>query len=108
MELYLRRKNGNVDARAYYDVTNGEFVVLKGSKVSDSIAYSEKFRGAKSIEKQRANTIQDGVVTCDVKFKSASTAANYVTGASTNGLISWKDSSGKCVKEIIAEMETSK
>ena len=108
MKLYLSRKKGNVNAQANYNVESGEFVVLKGSKISETIAYSDKFRGAKSIEKQRTNTVKDATVICDVPFKSASTAANYVTGASTNGLISWKDKNGKCLKEIIAETEINK
>ena len=107
MKLFLTSKNGNVNAQADYNVKSGEFIVLKGSKISDTIAHSEKFRGAKSIEKQRANTVKNSIVICDVTFKSASTAANYVTGASTNGLISWKDESGKNLKEIIAETEIS-
>ncbi len=108
MRLYLTRKKGSVNAQVDYNVESGEFVVLKGSKISETIAYSEKFRGAKSIEKQRTNTVKNATVICDVSFKSASTAANYVTGASTNGLISWKDENGKSLKEIIAETEIIK
>ena len=41
----------------------------------------------------------------DVPFKSASTAANFVTGASTNGLTAWKDENGKTLKAILAERQ---
>ena len=104
MRLYLNRKNG-VTAIAEYDEIAGSFTVLKGSRVSESVAHSEKFRGAKSIEKSRIGTISNGMVIRDVVFKSSSTAANFVTGASTNGMTSWKDESGKTLKEILSGKE---
>jgi hypothetical protein len=39
-----------------------------------------------------------GCVKEDVIFKSASTAANFVTGSSTNGLTSWKTEEGKAIR----------
>ena len=39
----------------------------------------------------------------DVAFKSASTAANFVTGRSTNGLITWKNSDGIILKSLLSE-----
>ena len=77
--------------------------VLKGSKVSDDIAHSATFRGTKAIEKNRVSVVKDGVVTEDITFKSASTAANFVTGRSSNGLILWKDKSGRTLKDILSE-----
>lgn len=105
MKLYLVRNKTDVHAVAEYDKETGTITVLKGSKLSEKIAYTEKFRGAKSIEKARDGLVQDGILTKDVAFKSASTAANFVTGASTNGLIAWKDSDGKTLKTIKAEQE---
>lgn len=105
MKLYLTRTCTSIKAAADYDVENKSFVVLKGSVISEAIAYSEKFRGAKSIEKSRVGVVDGTRVTKDVPFKSASTAANFVTGTSTNGLTAWKDESGKTLKAILAEME---
>ena len=34
-------------------------------------------------------------------FRSPSTAANFVTGNSTNGLLAWKDENGRTLKEIL-------
>lgn len=103
MKVYLKRRNGVVDAIAEYNMETKECVVLKGSVVSETIAYSEKFRGAASIEKAREGKIKNGKVVKDVLFKSASTAANFVTGASTNGLVAWKDENGKSLKELMKE-----
>ena len=105
MKLYLTRPRSNIKAVAEYDMASKTFVVLKDSVVSETIAYSEKFRGAKSIEKSRVGVVDGTRVIKDVPFKSASTAANFVTGASTNGLIAWKDENGKTLKVILVEME---
>lgn len=103
MRIFLKRNKSGIDAVAEYDVDTQTVTVLSGSKVSSKIAYSATFRGAKSIEKQRENTVRDNIVMQDVQFKSLSTAANYVTGASTNGLVAWKDALGKTMREIRLE-----
>lgn len=105
MKLYIKRIKNGVDAVAEFDKTAGTVTVLKGSRVSVSIAHSEKFRGAKAIEKYRTEYVEDGVVVKDAVFKSSSTAANFVTGTSTNGLTAWKDKGGKTLKGILADEE---
>ena len=105
MKVYLKKTRSKVDAVADYDVETKECIVLKGSIVSENIANSAKFRGATSIKKVREQVVKDHKVVENVKFKSASTAANFVTGASTNGLIAWKDKDGRNIKEILEEGE---
>ena len=104
MKFYLIQKKKDVEAIATFNPTDKSFTVLKGSKVSTTINQSATFKGARSIEKQRANgVVVNGIVTQNVPFKSSSTAANFVTGASSNGLILWKDKSGRSLKEILSE-----
>ena len=103
MKLYMKRKNKTIEAVAEYDLENGSVTVLKRSTVSANIAYSEKFRGAKSIEKSRSEYVENGIVIKDAYFKSASTAANFVTGSSTNGLTAWKSEIGKTLQCILKE-----
>ena len=103
MKLYIKRKNKTIEAVAEYDLKNGSVTVLKGSTVSATIAYSKKFRGAKSIEKSRSEYVENGVVIKDAYFKSASTAANFVTGSSTNGLTAWKSENGNTLQSILKE-----
>lgn len=104
MKLYLKRKNKSVEAIAEYDVVTKNITILKGSVISEKIAYSNSFRGAKSIENARGNgVVMDRILTKDLTFKSASTAANFVTGASTNGMIAWKNEAGKTLKSILTE-----
>ena len=103
MKLYIKRKNKTIESVAEYDLENGSVTVLKGSTVSATIAYSEKFRGAKSIEKSHSEYVENGIVIKDAYFKSASTAANFVTGSSTNGLTAWKSENGNTLQSILKE-----
>jgi len=100
MKLYLIGKKNSISATGEYNPTTKQLTVLKGSRVSNFISYTEKFRGTGSIEKNRTNTVKNRLVVKDITFKSASTAANFVTGSSTNGLIAWKDKNGRTLKEI--------
>lgn len=76
-------------------------MVLKGSIVSAYVAHSEKFRGAKSIISTREEYVIEGVVKKDVIFKSSLTAANFVTGRSINGMVTWKDENGTKLKDLL-------
>lgn len=103
MKLYLKNRNDRFDATAEYNQQTGEFIVLKGSRVSDSISTAPTFRSVKTIEKQRSLYVKNNIVQENVVFKSSSTAGNFVTGNSTDGPSSWKDETGKKLKEIFSE-----
>lgn len=103
MKVYINRVKSNVEAIGEFSKNTRELVVLARSKVSNKIAYSEKFIGAKSIERQREGKIKNNILQEDVKFKSPSIAGNFVTGRSTNGQTAWKSKDGKTIKEILNE-----
>lgn len=105
MKVFLVRERSGVNATGEFDPATGAVTVLKGSILSATVAHTEKFRGAKSIEKSREGVMDGNILQRNVPFKSASTSANFVTGSSTNGLTAWKDKNGKTIKEIIAETE---
>lgn len=105
MKVYLIRERSGINATGEFDPAAKAVTVLKGSVLSETVAHTEKFRGTKSIEKSREGVLKGNVLQKDVAFKSASTAANFVTGSSTNGLTAWKDKNGKTIKEIITEAE---
>ena len=104
MKLYLTR-NGKYDAVDDYDLGTGVFTVLKGSIVSDSISNAPTFRGAKSIATARSFYVKNQKVLQDVVFKSSSTTGNFVTGNSTDGPSSWREETGKKLKEILSELK---
>lgn len=55
---------------------------------------------ARSVDKYRREVCtEEGIVYKDILFKSPSSAANFVTGSSTNGMLAWKDETGNSLKE---------
>lgn len=106
MKFYLNREKTGIKSVMEYIPDDRLFVVKSGSIVSESVNHNGTFRGANAIEKARGNGVVVGrVVTRDVAFSSASTAANFVTGNSTNGLVSWKNAKGICIKRLMDEGE---
>ena len=94
MKLYMKSPRKNYKAESIYDPESKAFTVLKGSVVNESVSESKTFRGAGTISRLREKFVKNNVVTEDVLFRSASTAANFVTGQSTNGMRSWKTEGG--------------
>ena len=77
MKVYLNSIRNNIKAVGEYDKNTGMLIVLKDSILSDNIAHSEKFRGAKSIESQRNGRVKDRILIEDIKFKSPSTLRKF-------------------------------
>ena len=102
MKIYMKKAKMGVDAIATYDPETKECVVLKGSKVSETISHAPTFRGVKGVIKYREGTLKNFVVTQDVSFKSCSTAGNYVTGRSTDGFGAWKVEDGRTLREYLS------
>ena len=102
LKLYLKTKTG-VDATGEYDPASKELIVREGSQVSPDVHTTGKFRSAKSVRKYLEQYCDGVTVIKDVVFKSASTAANFVTGRSTNGLIAWKNSDGQTLKTLLSD-----
>ncbi len=105
MKLYFSGRRGQVDAEAEYERESGEMTVLKGSRISAYVA-GGKFRSARSVENRRSeDSVKNCMVVKDMRFKSPSAAANFVTGSSTNGLVAWKTKDGKTLKAFLSETE---
>lgn len=97
MIVKMISKRTNYSAIGEYDFKTKNLVIKKGSKVSDSVG---NYRGADIIRKRRNTLCKNGILIEDVTFKSASTAASFITGTSTNGLESWKNKAGASIKEL--------
>lgn len=101
MIFELVARNNSYAAKAEINLQTRTTIVLKGAKISERISLGS-FRSAKSVEKLRlSGCIKDGVLQYDLSFKSPSTAANFVTGTSTNGMLAWKNEEGKNLKSLI-------
>ena len=105
MNVFLKRERIGADAQGTYNPATKECNVLKGSKVSSVISHAPSFRGAKSVAKSREGTVKNNIVIMDVTFKSCSTAANYVTGSSTDGFSAWKVEDGRTLREFLSSGE---
>jgi hypothetical protein len=101
MELFIIRNRSGVNALCTYDENEKTFTVKAGSIVSNDISNSRSFNSTESIKKQRKVSVKGRQVISDVVFTSSSTAANFVTGTSTNGLVTWKNKDGITLKEIL-------
>ena len=101
MKLYLKRSKGNINAKALFDEKTNKVTVLKGSVLSENVTVTPTFRGGDKIKMYRDGIVKNNILQKDIEFKSASTAANFVTGSSTNGTIAWKNVDGLKLKELI-------
>lgn len=93
----------NYDAKLIRD--GDSFVVLAESKISKNVSKSCKqcYVEIRKLLLENGNLIEQGnylVVTKNIPFDSASTAANIVSGRSANGKIEWKTESGKTIKDF--------
>lgn len=96
--LYLRQCVNNEDVWGTAKETNEGFLLLKGSKVSQKSApqLSETLRN----RRDRAPKDQNNCLLEDVLLNSPSTAANFLIGQNSNGLITWKNELGETLKSI--------
>lgn len=100
MKVKIVRKDKGINATGEFNFETKQLVVKKGSTVSNTISQSPTFRGSNAIVEYRDKYVKNGIVTEDVFFKSSSTAANFVTGSSSNGLTVWKTVEGITLKEL--------
>ncbi len=88
IKVYLLTRDNECDAVGIY---NGESLkVLKGSKIRSTFA--EHVKGGKTAKRYREDSSMvdcNNILLQDCVFRSPSTAAQFVTGASVNGLLSW-------------------
>lgn len=86
--------------------TQEGFVVLKGSKIANSVvnSYTERLLAKRNdlIHTEKVKVFNDEfVVMEDLLFTSPSAAADIVMGRSANGLTEWKDRYGKSLKDLV-------
>ena len=100
MRVILVSKSAGAKAFGEYNPDTGSLTVLKGSVLSITISTSPTFRGRNSIIKARTGRVKDDILIEDVVFKSPSTAANFVTGNSTNGKRAWRNEDGVAIGDL--------
>lgn len=101
IELFLTRKiqKVNFTAEASAKQTSEGFVVLKGSKIAPSSDDDSTISPGNS-QKRKECKIENNILQEDILFNSPTSAAQFVTGKSCNGLLSWKTKEGKTLSEL--------
>ncbi|MGK7931210.1 MAG: GIY-YIG nuclease family protein [Microcystaceae cyanobacterium] len=101
--LYINAARG---AKAKGKRTSDGFVVFRNSKIATSTVKSYRDKG---LNKLRDELIENGIIIeqenklflkTDYLFSSPSAAAMVIMGRSANGLLEWKDSTGKALRDI--------
>lgn len=97
LKLHTVSRDKLFEAQAIYE--NDEVIVLKGSRINQSP--SSKFKPSEVVATCIADKTlvgDDGILKRDVTFKSLSTAATFVAGRTSNGMITWKTEDGRYVR----------
>lgn len=82
------------------------FIVKTGSKISSKALKSQKCGKAAKLYHDSDDYInKDGYLIKDCKFKSPSTAAEFVCGYSINGFLCWKTNDNKSLKTYLQTKE---
>ncbi len=111
IKLYMKNQKGNNEYQASCKYVDGNFVVLKGSKINKKVASSAKFninRIALEARETKGNLSDDFVTLKDISFPSASTAAQFVCGYSVNGMSCWKNEHKISIKELLSGEKNGK
>lgn len=102
IKVTLRQRSTEVFAEALYE---GETItVLPGGMISKDFA--DHIRGGKMAKGYRDNpeyVDKSGKIIKKCEFSSPSTAAQFVTGRSTNGYEAWKVEDGKSLGAYLKE-----
>jgi len=101
VKVTLKQRTTNVHAEAVYE---GETItVLPGGIISEDFA--DHIRGGRKAKSFRENPeyVKNGKILKECVFTSPSTAAQFVTGRSTNGYEAWKVEERKSLGEFLKE-----
>ena len=104
MEIMIKLApcNGSCYAEGIY--SDGIITVKKGGKIN--LDFAAHIRGGQSAKKYRENAEfvdTNGIILKDCTFNSPSTAAQFVTGRSTNGYEAWKVETKKSLGDYLKE-----
>lgn len=95
--MYSNRTSDTYNAKGVYN--EGKVTVLKGSKIA--LCLKNNFRPYVVVKKYREDSTfvdKNGIVLKDIEFSSPSGAAQFVSGRSTDGWLSWKIKRGVSLK----------
>ncbi len=80
-------------------IRGGKFVVLKDSSIYPA---SDKYPREKRIQKRYSENLSEGKTIIDIDFESPSIAAEFVSGKSKNGWLTWKSINGQILDDLLS------
>ena len=91
-------------ASAQGQITSEGFVVLAGAVINEKTSVKSLAKGMIKLRKKHMESerVKELKTTEDILFSSSSAAADFVLGYSVSGPATWKDKSGRTLKEIEA------
>lgn len=98
--MYSNRTEDSYSATGEYK--DGKLIVKQGSKIAKKL--KENFRPYANVVAIRtdAKYVDENSITVrDIEFSSASAAAQFVSGRSTDGLLAWKIKRGVALRTIV-------
>ena len=107
IELFFTRtiKKIGFTAEATAKQTTEGFVVLKGSKIAPSSGVDNTISPGNRKKREECK-IENNILQEDVLFNSPSSAAEFVTGKSCNGWVSWKTKDGKTLHDLEEQIQS--
>lgn len=100
MEVILKSRNGQHNAKGLFD--NGKITIKKGSKINLQTAdYFNEPRLNAELKHNKEVVDNNGILKQDVTFDSPTAAAQFVTGRSVNGYVSWRPNDKISLKEYL-------
>ena len=101
VDIYFYSRYGKYEAKGIYE--DGIITVLPGSRICQE---TKQFHMAKKASEYRNNlefVDQNGIVLKECVFSSASSAAQFVSGCSRDGLLCWRIKPEGNLKSWLAE-----
>ena len=88
MKVILKSKKDTHYAEGEYD--GQRVTILPDSKINTTLSYAAMSEKIKLIRNNPEYVSAEGIILKEIEFGSPSTAAQFVTGRSVNGYISWR------------------
>ena len=97
IKVYANGRNDAYEACGVFDGKN--LTVKKGSRISEKV--SGRIQPIVTSLRNDASVVSaEYILLKDVAFRSPSTAASFVSGTISNGMIKWKNEEGKTLKSL--------
>ena len=100
VEVILKSRDGKHNAKGLF--VDGKVTVKKGSKINLKCAdYFKETKENKALKNNREIVDKNGYLLVDCEFSSPTSSAQFVTGRSVNGYISWRPNDQISLKEYL-------